>query len=133
MPPDVRLSYVSIFTRDVASQPSFYVDVFGLEEVAASRSERYRELAVGEMMIGFPFIDAYRLLDMADQAEPTGVRSMVTFAVGDVAEVDRLTARAAAHGGRIAKPPFATGFGQVLSVVLDPEGNALRISTTSPE
>jgi len=133
MPPDVRLSYVSIFTRDVASLPSFYVDVFGLEEVASSRSDRYRELAVGEMMLGFPFVDAYGLLDMAYQAEPTGVRSMMTFAVGDIAEVNRLTARAEAHGGRIAKPPFATGFGQVLSVVLDPEGNALRISTTSSE
>jgi len=129
----VRLSYVSIFTQDVESLPTFYVDVFGLEEVAASRSDRYRELAVGDMMIGFPFIDAYRLLDMADQAEPTGVRSMVTFAVDDVAEVDRLTERALVHGGRVAKPPFATGFGQVLSVVLDPEGNALRISATSPE
>jgi len=129
----VRLSYVSIFTKDVAALPSFYVDVFGLEEVAASRSDRYRELAVGDMMIGFSFIDAYKMLDMADQAEPTGVRSMVTFVVDGVAEVDRLTARAAAHGGRVAKPPFATGFGQVLSVVLDPEGNALRISTTSPE
>jgi len=30
----VRLSYVSIFTKDVAALPSFYVDVFGLEEVA---------------------------------------------------------------------------------------------------
>ena len=129
----VRLSYVSIFTRDMAALPSFYLDVFGLEEVAASRSDRYRELAVGDLMIGFPFIDAYAMLDMADLAEPTGVRSMVTFAVDGVTEVNRLTARAAAHGGRVAKPPFATGFGQVLSVVLDPEGNALRISATSPE
>ncbi len=129
----IRLSYVSIFTKDVGSLPSFYVDVFGLEEVATSRSDRYRELTVGDLMIGFPFIDAYDMLDMADQAEPTGVRSMATFAVDGVAEVDRLTARATAYGGRVAKPPFATGFGQVLSVVLDPEGNALRISTTSPE
>ena len=129
----MRLSYVSIFTRDMAALPSFYVDVFGLEEVTASRSDRYRELVVGDMMIGFPFVDAYDMLDMADQADPTGVRSMVTFAVDGVAEVDRLTARATACGGRVAKPPFATGFGQVLSVVLDPEGNALRISTTSPE
>ena len=129
----MRLSYVSIFTKDVARLPSFYVDVFGLEEVASSRSDRYRELAVGDMMIGFPFVDAYDMLDMADQANPTGVRSMVTFAVDGIDEVNRLTARAATLGGRIAKPPFATGFGQVLSVVLDPEGNALRISTTSPE
>ena len=130
---DVRLSYVSIFTRDVARLASFYVDVFGLHEVAASRSDRYRELLVGDLKIGFPFVDAYAMLDLADQAEPTGVRAMLTFAVDGITEVDRLTARASAFGGRIAKTPFATGFGQVLSIIIDPEGNALRISTASPE
>jgi predicted enzyme related to lactoylglutathione lyase len=129
----VHVTYVSIFTRDVAALPSFYVDVFGLEEIAASASDRYRELAVGALKIGFPLIDAYRVLDMEDQANPTGVRSMVTFAAEDAAAVDRLTASAAAHGGRVVKGPFATAFGQYLSIVLDPEGNALRISAALSE
>ena len=124
----VQVTYVSIFTRDLAALPSFYADVFGLSEVASSASERYRELEVGALKIGFPLVDAYRALDMEDQANPTGVRSMITFAAPDAAAVETLTARAAAHGGRVVKAPFATGFGQLLSVILDPEGNALRIS-----
>jgi predicted enzyme related to lactoylglutathione lyase len=129
----VQLTYVTIFTRDVAALPSFYVDVFGLSEIAASASDRYRELTVGALKIGFPLTDAYRVLDMEDQANPTGVRSMITFAADDTAAVDTLTASAATHGGRVVKGPFKTAFGQYLSIVLDPEGNALRISAAFSE
>jgi predicted enzyme related to lactoylglutathione lyase len=128
----VSLTYVSIFTRDVERLPSSYADVFGLEEVAASRSHRYRELNMGAAMLGFPSADAYATLDLADQAAPTGVRSMLTFAATSPAEVDALTARAVQAGARLVKPGFDTAFGQYLSVVLDPEGNALRISAPTP-
>jgi predicted enzyme related to lactoylglutathione lyase len=132
MPPEraasIHVSYLSMFTRDLAALPSFYVEVFGLQEVEASRSERYRELKAGELMLGFPAIDAYQRLDMADQAEPTGVRSMVTFAVDDQAAVDDLIGRALSRGARLVKPAFATDFGQYLAVLLDPEGNAIRIA-----
>jgi len=124
----IRISYLSIFTRDVAALPDFYIAVFGLQEVETSRSERYRELMIGSLKLGFPSIDAYRGLDMADQADPSGVRSMPTFAVDSAEAVARLTGRAVQHGARLVKGPFPTHFGQVLSVLLDPEGNALRIS-----
>jgi predicted enzyme related to lactoylglutathione lyase len=137
MPPEpvpvVRLSYVSLFTRDVEALPDFYIAVFGLTEVEASRSDRYRELMLGELKLGFPSIDAYAVLDMADQADPTGVRALVTFAADSPAAVDTLTARAAAHGGRQVKGPFTAGFGQYLCVFLDPEGNAFRISAPSAQ
>jgi hypothetical protein len=130
MPPDTaRLSYLTIFTRDVAALPDFYIAVFSLEEIAASRSDRYREVAIGELKLGFPHVDAYGLLDMTDQAQPTGVRSMPTFAAESVGAVSRLTDRAIAHGARLVRAPFQTGFGQTLSVLLDPEGNAFRIAS----
>lgn len=128
----VTLSYVSIFTKDVAALPTFYVQVFGLAEVEASRSDRYRELTLDALKLGFPFVDAYDTLDMADLADPAGVRSMMTFAVADSEAVEDLTGKAVAHGARLIKPAFATPFGQYLSVVLDPEGNAIRISATLP-
>ena len=129
MPPDaVRISYLTIFTRDVTALPDFYIAVFGLSEVETSRSERYRELIIGELKLGFPLVDAYRVLGMADQADPTGVRSMPTFAVDSAESVARLTDRAVQQGARLTKGPFSTHFGQVLSVLLDPEGNAFRIS-----
>jgi predicted enzyme related to lactoylglutathione lyase len=124
----LRVSYVSFFTRSVVTLPSFYVDVFGLSERQASRSERYRELELGDLRIGFPYIDAYAMLNMSDQADPTGSRTLLTFAAEDPAAVERLTRDAVAHGARLVKGPFSTNFGQFLSVILDPEGNALRIS-----
>jgi predicted enzyme related to lactoylglutathione lyase len=132
-PPEAaRLSYVSIFTRDVAALPDFYIAMFGLREIETSRSDRYRELAMGAVTLGFPYVDAYAMLDMSDQGQPSGVRSMLTFAVSSLTEVEALSSQAAALGGRLVKPAFETGFGQVLCVVLDPEGNALRISSPAP-
>ncbi len=124
----VTLSYVTLITRDVAALPDFYVALFGLPEVETSRSERYRELVLGDTLLGFPSTDAYRALDMTDQADPTGVRALLTFRAEDPAAVTRLTDRAVALGARLVKAPFATGFGHVLSVLLDPEGNGFRIS-----
>lgn len=124
----VWLSYVSIFTRDVERLPSFYADVFGLQEVIGSRSDRYRELSMGAAKLGFPYVDAYQVLELADQSDPAGVRSMLTFATASIDEVNALTERAVGHGARLVKPGFNTAFGQYLSVVLDPEGNAIRIS-----
>ena len=129
MPPEpVRVSYISFLTRDVQALPDFYKGLFELRELESSRSDRYRELVLGGLRLGFPYIDAYQMLDMTDQADPTGVRSMVTFAVQDAATVDRLAASAFDIGARIVKSPFATGFGQYLAVLLDPEGNGFRIS-----
>ena len=132
MPPDpVRVSYISLFTRDVAALPDFYIAVFGLAEIAASRSDRYRELAVGALRLGFPYIDAYARIGLTDQIDPTGVRAMITFAAADAAAVARLAARAEAAGARLALPPTTTDFGQVIAVLLDPEGNAFRISAAA--
>lgn len=122
------LTYVSIFTRDVEALPSFYIEVFNLPEIESSRSSRYRELSLGPVTLGFPSVDAYVTLEMSDQAAPTGVRSMLTFAANGREGVDALTRRAVEHGARLVKPGFATAFGQYLSVILDPEGNAVRIS-----
>lgn len=124
----MKITHISIFTRDVEKLPSFYVDVFGLAENEAARSHRFRELSDGDLRLGFPFIDAYGNLGLDDQADPTGLRSIVTISTGDAGSVDALTHRAVAHGARLVKPGFQTGFHQYLSVVLDPEGNAIRIS-----
>ena len=123
-----NLSYVSIFTKDVAALPSFYVEVFGLKEIMSSASDRYRELDLGAVKLGFPKVDAYAALDLQDQSEPTGVRAMLTFAADSAGEVDAMASRAAQHGARLAKAGFTTPFGQYVAVVLDPEGNAVRIS-----
>ncbi len=126
----MNVTHVSIFTRDVETLPSFYVDVFGFSEALKSRSWRYRELDGGSVRLGFPYIDAYATLGLDDEADPEGVRSIVTLTTpGGAASVDALTAKAVECGARLVKPPFETSFRQYLSVILDPEGNAIRISS----
>ncbi len=132
MPPVVRASYLTTFTRDVETLPTFYAEVFGLTEVEASRSDRYRELVLGELKLGFPSVDAYPVVGLRDQADPKGVRAMLTFAADSPDAVDVLVARAIERGARFAKAPFVAGFGQYLAVILDPEGNAFRISAAAP-
>ena len=125
----VTLSYSSIFARDVETLPDFYVTVLGLEEISASRSVKYRELMAGGVKLGFIHLGGYEMLGLAGSADAVGVKSILTFAVTDPATVDRLTKAALARGATLAHAPFRTFFGQYQSVLLDPEGNALRIST----
>ena len=124
----MRLTYVTFLARDVATLAQFYIDAFGLEEVLASRDERYREVTGGGCMIGFAHQGAYAMLDLADEANPTGIRSLVTFDVGGRGDVAPAVAKAQACGATLVKPAFDTFFGQHLAVLRDPEGNVFRLS-----
>ncbi|CAN5265863.1 VOC family protein [soil metagenome] len=124
----MKLIYVTFIARDVAKLAQFYIDGLGLEEVEASRDHRYREVKGDGVMIGFAHEGAYAMLDMAGDANPTGVRSLVTFDVGSKAAVQPAVERAVASGATLVKPPFDTFFGQHLAVLKDPEGNAFRLS-----
>ena len=59
------------------------------------------------------------------------MRSMLTFNVESLAEVDRLTALAASRGAKLATAPYRTYYGAWQSVLFDPEGNVFRINTVS--
>lgn len=125
---DVRLSYVTFIARDVAALAQFYIDALGFEEVLASRDERYREVVAGDVMIGFAHQGAYAMLDMPGEADPTGIRSLVTFAMADRDAVAPAVARAVDRGAGLVKAPFDTFFGQHLAVLRDPEGNIFRLA-----
>jgi lactoylglutathione lyase len=56
----------------------------------------------------------------------------LAIAVGSPAEVDRLTAALAAAGHRVLGAPRTTGDGYYESVVLDPDGNRLEITSCRP-
>ena len=124
----MRLSYTTFLARDVAALAQFYIDGLGLEEVESSRDHRYREVRGGGCMIGFAHEAAREMLDMAGEADPTGIRSLLTFDVGAVAAVTPAIERAVAHGATLVKPPFDSFFGQHQAVLRDPEGNAFRLS-----
>ncbi|CAN5218460.1 VOC family protein [soil metagenome] len=124
----MKLVYVTFIARDVTALAQFYIDGLGLAEVESSRDHRYREVKGDGVMIGFAHEGAYAMLDMAGDANPTGMRSLVTFDVGGKAAVQPAVDRALASGATLVKAPFDTFFGQHLAVLKDPEGNAFRLS-----
>ncbi len=124
----MRLTYVTFLARSVDTLAEFYVGGLGFEEVTASRDPRYREVKVGNTMIGFAHQGAYAMLALEGDANPTGTRGVLTFDVGRRADVQPAVDRALANGATLVKPPFDTPFGQHLAVIRDPEGNVLRLA-----
>ena len=126
-----ELGYVNIFAQDVVKLAGFYADVFGLEEIIASRSPIFRGLKTKKANIGINAHDAYALLNLPEAADGEGIKAFTTFDVDSAAEVDRLTPIAVAKGATLRKAPFTTYYGWYQSVLLDPEGNAFRINFCS--
>lgn len=122
------LSYVTLIARDVDLLADFYGALLGLEEIAASRSEKYREFLAGGGKLGVAYAGAYVMLDLPPRDPAAPVNTVLTFDVGLIENVAPLTLRAVQLGGHLVKPGFDTFFGQHQSVVKDPEGNVLRLS-----
>jgi len=102
-----KLSYVNIFARDIEGLSGFYRKVFGFAEIPAIRSPIFVGLDAGGTCIGFNAQDAYGLLNLADQANPTGAKFLLNIDVDSVADVDRMVPVALAEGAVLIKPPFA--------------------------
>jgi predicted enzyme related to lactoylglutathione lyase len=123
-----ELGYLNIFAADIAKLAGFYADLFGLEELVASRSPIFRGLRTKKANIGFNAHDAYELLNLQKSTDGSGIKTFMTFDVDSVEEVDRLTPIAVEKGATLLKAPFTTYYGWYQSVLLDPEGNAFRIN-----
>lgn len=126
--PMAELGYLNIIADDLIGLAGFYADVFGLEEIVASRSPIFRGLKTKKANIGFNAHEAYELLNLHKSNDGAGSKSFMTFDVDSVEEVDRLTPVAVKKGATLLKAPFTTYYGWYQSVLLDPEGNAFRIN-----
>jgi predicted enzyme related to lactoylglutathione lyase len=123
------LSYVNIFARDIVKLSSFYREVFGFEEIPEIRSEIFVGLKTAASNIGFNAQEAYGLLKLEDQANPTGVKFLLNFDVASSEEVDRLTPAAVSRGACLIKAPYKTYYNWYQAVLFDPEQNVFRINT----
>ena len=126
----LRLSYTTFLARDVAALANFYVDGLGLAEVLASRDDRYREVAAGGTLIGFATEAVRRFINLPEEPA-SGTRSLLTFDVGAITEVEPAIARAVAAGAVLVRAAMDTHFGQYQAVLRDPEGNIFRLSAAS--
>jgi catechol 2,3-dioxygenase-like lactoylglutathione lyase family enzyme len=123
----LSLAYVTFLARDVAALAEFYVAGLGLDEVAASRDQRYREVRGGGCMIGFAS-DTVRPALNLPEVEPVGTRSVLTFDVGSVAAIPGAIERAVNAGAELVREPLDTPFGQRQAALRDPDGNVFRLS-----
>lgn len=121
------LTYTTYLARDVAALCQFYVDGLGLEEILASRDERYREVKAGGCLIGFATENVRPFIKLPEDA-PTGTRALLTFDVGSVAAVVPAIEKAVAAGATLVREPLDTVFGQHQAVLRDPEDNVFRLS-----
>jgi predicted enzyme related to lactoylglutathione lyase len=126
------LSYVNIFARDIEALSGFYKSVFGFQEIAAIRSPIFVGLDTGRTCIGFNALDAYGLLNLSDQANPTGVKFLLNIDVDSAADVDQMVPKAVAAGAVLIKPPYKTYYNWYQAVLLDPEQNVFRINHMLP-
>ena len=122
------LSYVNVFARDIAALSGFYRDLFGFAEIPEIRSPIFVGLDTGKSCLGFNAQDAYGLLNLAEHADPTGVKFLLNIDVDSQTEVDRLVPVAVEHGASLVKPPYRTYYDWYQAVLLDPEGNVFRIN-----
>jgi uncharacterized glyoxalase superfamily protein PhnB len=126
----LSLAYVTFLARDVDMLAQFYVDALGLDEVLASRDQRYREVHGGGCMIGFATQTVRPAINLPE-IDPVGTRCVLTFDVGSVAAVAPMAERAAAHGATLLRDGQDTFFGQHQAVLSDPEGNIFRLSAAT--
>lgn len=124
----VSLSIASIIADDIVELSAFYASVFGLEELVEYRTEIFRGLDLGGVVLGFSPPQVYEMLQIADWADARGTRQYLTFETGSEEEVARLTESALMLGGRLLHAPYDTRYGSRQSVLADPEGNVFRIN-----
>jgi len=124
----MRISLASIVADDIAALSAFYAEVFELPEVIELRSDIFVGLDIGGTTLGFSAPVVYEMLGLQEWAPATGTRQYLTFEADSDADVDRLTAAAAARGARLLHPPYETYYGAWQSVLADPEGNPFRIN-----
>lgn len=109
---------------------SFYGGLFGLSEVTSLRSDLFRGLVTGDLILGFSHLRAAELLELPAGRRHAG-QQFLTFEVDSPEEVRAVTDRAVRAGASLAQAPHVTYYGADQSVLLDPEGNPFRINHLS--
>ena len=123
------VNLVSVFCADHVALARWYRTTFGFREVPEVASEVFAAVAAGPVALGFHHDDAYDLLDLGAERDPTGTRVHCTIVVGDADAVDAALEPLRSAGARVIKEPFTTYYGARQIVFADPEGNVMRLSS----
>jgi lactoylglutathione lyase len=129
----MRIDHLALWVTDLEQMKGFYTTYFG-----ATSGEKYTNPAKQFTSYFLTFgADGARieLMHRPDIADSAGKRGMglgmahVAISVGSKAEVDQLTERLRADQYTVESEARTTGDGYYESVVLDPEGNYIEITS----
>ncbi len=130
--PPVRLSQTTYLTADIVGLSNFYAELFDLEEVEEFRSEVFRGLRLGDVMLGFSALEAYDLLDIGDRRDPTGTGQYLTFEMPDDEAVNERVKAAEALGATGEVVFLGHPDGELASSLTEREQVALWIRRLRP-
>lgn len=124
-----RAILVSFLCRDHRALADFYARAFGFPEIEVARSPIFTALDAGGITLGFHADEAYDLLGLADRRGAPPGPTHVTVEVGAFDDVDASLEPLLAAGATLVQGPFTTYYDARQLVLLDPEGNVLRVSS----
>jgi catechol 2,3-dioxygenase-like lactoylglutathione lyase family enzyme len=120
---------VSIICADHVALAGFYAKVCGFSEITELQSPIFTALQTPSVALGFHAQAAFELLGIDDAGVPSG-QMHLNFDVGGPDEVIASGESFLAAGATLVKAPFETYYGAFQTVVADPEGNVVRITTS---
>ena len=129
----LHMAHVALWSPDIERLKTFYQTYF-----QAQAGEKYvnPQKQFSSYFLRFPAGPRLELMSRPD-VQPLGEQeppartgyAHVAFSVGSVEAVDELTARLRAGGYQVLDGPRRTGDGYYESVVLDPDGNRVEITS----
>lgn len=126
----MKIEHMALWCRDIERTRAFYETWFG-----AQANTRYENARKGFSSYFMRFGEGARIelmqrTDVVAMPEPTPLGyAHFALSLGSETAVDTLTARMREAGVVIADGPRRTGDGYYESVVLDPDGNRIELTT----
>jgi lactoylglutathione lyase len=126
----MRIDHTAVWSRDIEVLREFYVRWFG-----ATSGPRYENPSKGfaSYFLSFEAGPRLEVMQRRDVTGPAGTNVLgyahVAVALGSDEAVDRLTEQMRAAGVAVVDGPRRTGDGYYESVVMDPDGNLLELTS----
>ena len=125
----MKIEHIAIWTKDLEKMKQFYLEFFDLKS-----NEKYHNPSKQFSSYFLSFADGARieLMHRPDiRLEDNHQLGLTHFAisVGSTEAVDQLTERIRSKGHPVIGEPRTTGDGYYESVIADPEGNHIEITT----
>jgi lactoylglutathione lyase len=120
-----RLTFISLYVRDVPAELGFYERAFGFERRHLDTKENgaYGELATGATIVAFASHELVgRHLPIAFRAHEPAKRPAAFELTIELDDLDAGIQRAVECGASIVAPPELKAWGQRLAFIRDPEG-----------